>query len=165
MLKWERKEECIPNPLQRDETLNKDENQTYQPGIDDHFYTPLNVLQGCNIYGLDCNQDANDSIYQNYCSVCIEQTIYSLLEELTTGQPMKNPAQDSFEPVYNVLEEPDQEPSKNPKYFGSILSEQPVYNTLQSPFGQGEDPECINEAIYNALEETSPPNFKAEDEV
>ena len=48
---------------------------------------------------------------------------------------MKNPAQDSFEPVYNVLEEPDQEPSKNAKYFASILSEQPVYNTLQSPFG------------------------------
>ena len=67
--------------------------------------------------------------------------------------------------MYNVLEEPDQEPSENPNYFGSILSEQPVYNTLQSPFGSGEDPECINEAIYNTLEETSPPNFEAEDEV
>ena len=75
------------------------------------------------------------------------------------------PAKDSFEPVYNVLEEPDQEPLENPNYFGSILSEQPVYNTLQSPFGSGEDPECINEAIYNTLEETSPPNFEAEDEV
>ena len=64
---------------------------------------------------------------QNYGSVCIEQLIYSLLEELTTGQLLKNPAQDSFEPVYNVLEEPDQEPSENPNYFGSILSEQPVY--------------------------------------
>ena len=40
---------------------------------------------------------------------------------------MKNPSQDSFEPVYNVLEEPDQEPSENPNYFGSILSEQLVY--------------------------------------
>ena len=78
---------------------------------------------------------------------------------------MKNPAQDSFEPVYNVLEEPDQEPSENPNYFGSILSQQPVYSTLKSPFGSGEDLECINEALYNALEETSPPNFKAEDEV
>ena len=29
--------------------------------------------------------------------------------------------------MYNVLEEPDQEPSENPNYFGSILSEQPVY--------------------------------------
>ena len=127
MLKWERKEECIPNPLQRDETLSKDENQTYQPGIDDHFYAPLNFQSGCNISGPGCNQDTNDSIYQNYGSVCIEQPIYSLLEELTTGQTMKNPAQDSFEPVYNVLEEPDQEPSENPNYFGSILSEQPVY--------------------------------------
>ena len=62
---------------------------------------------------------------QNYGSVCIEQPIYSLLEELTTGQPMKNPAQDSFE-----------------------------------PFISGEDPDCINEAIYNALEETSPPNLQ-----
>ena len=114
MLKWEKKEECIPNPLQRDETLSKDENQTYQPGIDDHFYAPLNFQSGCNISGPGCNQDTNDSIYQNYGFVCIEQSIYSLLEELTTGQPMKNPVQDSFEPVYNVLEEPDQNLRKIP---------------------------------------------------
>ena len=51
---------------------------------------------------------------------------------------MYNPAQDSFEPVYNVLEEPDQEPSENPNYFGSILSEQPVYTvTLTMSFWIG----------------------------
>ena len=44
---------------------------------------------------------------------------------------MENPAQDSFEPVFNVLEEPDQEPSENPNYFVRTAS---LYsNTLQSP--------------------------------
>ena len=52
MLKWERKEECIPNTLQRDEALSKDENQTYQPGIDDHFYVPLNFNRGAISMGL-----------------------------------------------------------------------------------------------------------------
>ncbi|CAH3180630.1 unnamed protein product, partial [Porites lobata] len=142
----------IPNPLYRDETLSRGENQT-QPGIDDHFYAPLNFQQGCNIYGLGSNQDTNDSIYQNYGAFSIEQPIYSLLEELTTVQPMKKPTQESSEPVYNVPDEPDQELSGNPNHFDSIFPEQPVYNTLESPFGSGEDPECINEPIYNVLEE------------
>ena len=60
--------------------------------------------------------------------------------------------------MYNVPEEPDQERSENPNHFGCIFLEQPVYNTLESPFGTGEDPECINEPIYNVLEEVSPPN-------
>ena len=148
----------IPNPLYRDETLSRDENQT-QPGIDDHFYAPLNFQQGCNIYGLGSNQDTNDSIYQNYGAVSIEQPIYSLLEELTTVQPMKNPTQESSEPVYNVPDEPDQELSENPNHFDSIFPEQPVYNTLESPFGSGEDPESINEPIYNVLEEVFPPSL------
>ena len=71
---------------------------------------------------------------------------------------MKNPTQESTEPMYNVPDERDQELSENSNHFDSIFSEQPFYNTLESPFGSGEDPECINEPIYNVLEEVSLPN-------
>ena len=70
---------------------------------------------------------------------------------------MKKPTQESSESVYNVPDEPDQELLGNPNHFDSIFPEQPVYNTLESPFGSGEDPECINEPIYNVLEEVSLP--------
>ena len=165
----------VPEQLPPDETLDNKEKQSNEADTNEgHFYAPLNIPQGHNIYGLgNAHELDSEKIYQNYGSICIEQPVYNLLEELSTAEGSEGPLRslsDRTEPVYNVLEGPYIDGFEDPDHYGTIFSEEPVYSSLERPYkGSAEEsnygPQYINEPIYNILEDGPYLSISAEDEV
>ena len=155
----------VPDRPAADGTISNIKKQPDHAGSEEHhFYSTLNIPEGRNIYGLGNNQYTdNDKFYQNYGSICIEQPLYNLIEEISTEQGLEGPTNDGAEQVYSVLEEPYFDDSESSSHYGTISSEEPVYSTLERP--SQEDPKCVNESIYNVLDEVPNPSISTENEV
>ena len=136
-------------------------------GVD--HYAPLKIPEEHNIYGPGLNNadHDNEKMYQNYNSLYIEQPVYNFIEELSTSEGSLGK---ETQPMYNVLEGPYLDDLGGIRHYGTVSSEEPVYTTLERPYQEGtEGPfnvsECINEPIYNVLDEGPYPSVPREDDV
>ena len=156
---------------------------------EDHFYAPLNLTEDQNIYGPEVAEEpvynvletpVDELIYQNHGSVreepvddCAEAVYIEVISEEGTSfgntlersyqygaEGPNNDPESMNEPIYNVVEEdPDLEGSNGSDHDGVISEEGTSFgNTLERSYqdgadGPSNDPESINEPIYNVVEE------------
>ena len=129
----------------------------------DVHYAPLKIPQEHNIYRPGNNADHdNENVYQNYNSICAEPPVYNFIEELST---LEGSLDEEAQPMYDVLEGPCFDEFD---HYGTVSSEEPVYTTLERPYqkdteGPFNNSECVDEPIYNVLEEGPYPSVSGED--
>ena len=141
--------------------------QTDQGATEVDHYAPLKIPEEHNIYGIGNNADCNENMYQNYNSMYIEQPVYNFIEELPTSAGSLG---EDTQPMYNVLEGPYLDVFSGTDHNGTVSSEEPVYTTLERPYQEGTEGPfnasgCINEPIYNVLDEGPYPGVSREDDV
>ena len=145
----------------RGTSLNQKTSPTEDNSQSDNLYAALNIPEGLNIYGpvnaqgavhnaLQESASDNDERFQTYGSICTDQPVYNVLEDLS-GRDTVECLNNGPEPVYNVLEDPYTEGSEGPACYGATPGDDPVYNTLEESHYHAASP-CTSEPVYNVLE-------------